>query len=218
MTADGRMGGWPVRALAVAILWLTAHPANRLAAQVSFHVALGARFSSTMVHDSLVTGFDLRPALAPALLVSARDELRPGWSADVTLDVSPSGLRRHENSGTFDAGSFTTVAFTVGLRRHVARGVSTRVGVGGMRYLADQSGVFREGSGGIFPLGSVAATYAPALPFAQKHQLEIEVRYDIHKFLTPALRTEGFTSGRPVHRVAVIVRMGWGGGVGSPTP
>ncbi|HMJ59173.1 MAG TPA: hypothetical protein VK467_08555, partial [Gemmatimonadales bacterium] len=113
-------------------------------------------------------------------------------------------------SGSFDAGSFTTVAFTVGLRREFVPGVSARAGVGGLRYLADQTGVFREGSGGIFPLGSLAATYAVPLPFAQKHQLEVEARYDIHQFITPALRTEGFNASRPVHRVAVLIRMGWG--------
>lgn len=186
-------------------------PSGRPAAQVSFHVAVGARYSSTLVHDSVVTPFDLRPALAPAFFVSARDELRPAWSADVTLDVAPSGMRRHESSGSFDAGSFTAVAFTVGLRRQFAPGLSARVGVGGLRYLADQTGVFREGSGGIFPLGSLAATYAAPLPFAQKHQLEVEARYDIHQFITPALRTEGFSASRPVHRVAILVRVGWGG-------
>ena len=205
-----RLGGWAVRGTTLIALFLTGYPPHRLTAQVSFHVALGARYTSTLVHDSLVTPFDLRPALAPALLVSARDELRPGWSADVTLDVSPSGLRRHESGGSFDAGSFTTFAFTVGLQRQFAPGASARVGVGGLRYLADQSGVFREGTGGIFPLGSVAATYAVPLPFAQKHQLEVEARYDIHRFITPALRTEGFSTSRPVHRVAVLVRMGWG--------
>jgi hypothetical protein len=194
---------------------LTVYPSTRLPAQISFHVAIGARYSSTLVHDSVVTPFDLRPALAPAVLVSMRDELRPGWSADATLDVSPSGLRRQEGGGSFDAGSFTAFAFTVGLRRHFGPGASARVGVGGMRYLASQTGVFRDGSGGIFPLGSVAATYALPFPFAQKHQLEVEARYDIHQFITPALRTEGFTSSRPVHRIAVLVRAGWGGGGGS---
>jgi hypothetical protein len=193
-------------------LLLSIVPSFPLSAQVSFHVALGARYSSTLVHDSVVTPFDLRPALAPAFLVSVRDELRPGWSADVTLDVAPSGMRRVESdgSGSFDAGSFTAVAFTVGLRRQFAPGVSARAGVGGLRYLADQSGVFREGSGGIFPLGSLAATYAAPLPFARKHQLEVEARYDIHQFITPALRTEGFNASRRVHRVALLVRMGWG--------
>jgi len=201
---DGMMVRWK------ALLLLSIVPSFQLSAQVSFHIALGARYSSTLVHDSVVTAFDLRPALAPAFLVSARDELRPGWSADVTLDVTPSGMRRHERSGSFDTGSFTAVAFTVGLRRQFAPGVSARAGVGGLRYLADQTGVFREGSGGIFPLGTVAATYAAPLPFAQKHRLEVEARYDIHQFITPALRTEGFSASRPVHRVAILVRMGWG--------
>ena len=203
----GRSGG---TATLLACIALTVCPSARLPAQVSFHVALGARYSSKLVHDSIVTPFDLRPALAPALLLSVRDELRPGWSADATLDVSPSGLRRHEGSGSFDAGSFTALAFTVGLRRQFAAGVSARLGVGGMRYAASQTGVFREGSGGIFPLGTVATTYTLPFPFARKYQLEVEARYDIHQFITPALRTEGFTASRPVHRAAILVRMGWG--------
>lgn len=214
MTVRG-LGGWAVRATTLVTLWLTGYPPTRLTAQVSLHLAAGVRYSSTLVHDSVVTPFDLRPALAPALLLSLRDELRPGWSADATLDVSPSRLRRHEGGGSFDAGSFTTFAFTVGLRRHFAAGASARVGVGGLRYLASQTGVFREGSGGIFPLGTVAATYALPLPFARKHQLEVEARYDIHQFITPALRTEGFGASRPVHRVAVLGRIGWGG-AGTP--
>lgn len=198
--------GRTVATLALAVwLMMTVWPSGRPAAQVSFHLALGARYSSTLVHDSVVTPFDLRPALAPALLLSVRDELRPGWSMDATLDVSPSGLQRHEGSGSFDAGSFTALAFTVGLQRQFAAGVAARLGVGGMRYAASQTGVFREGSGGIFPLATVAATYA--LPW---RQLEVEARYDVHQFITPALRTEGFTTSRPVHRAAILVRMGWG--------
>jgi hypothetical protein len=209
--SDGRTVG-PV--VVIACVVLAVYPPTRLTAQVSFHIALGARYSSTLVHDSLVTPLDLRPALAPALLVSLRDELRPGWSADATLDVSPSGLRRHETGGSFDVGSVTAVAFTVGLRRHFAPGASARLGVGGLRYLASQTGVFREGSGGVFPLGTVAATYAVG-----GHGLELEARYDVHQFITPALRTEGFSGSRPVHRLAILVRIGWrGGGSGAETP
>ena|SRR6267378_1789095 len=194
---------------------LTVYPSNRLAGQVSFHLAAGLRCSSSLVHDSVVTPFDLRPTLAPAFLVSVRDALRPGWSADVTLDVAPSGLRRHETGGSFDVGSITAVAFTVGLQRHFGAGASARLGVGGLRYAAKQTGVFREGSGGIFPLGTVAATYALPFPFARRRQLEVEARYDVHQFITPALRTEGFRGSQPVHRVAILMRIGWGGG-GTP--
>src|SRR6266850_6324527 len=105
MMAVRRLGGWAVRATALVTLCLTAYPPNRLTAQVSFHVAAGVRYTSTLVHDSVVTGFDLRPTLAPALLVSLRDVLRPGWSTDVTLDVAHSALRRHETGGSFDVGS-----------------------------------------------------------------------------------------------------------------
>ena len=211
MTPVRRLGGWSVRMAIPFLATLTVYPSNRLTAQASFHVALGARYSSTLVHDSIVTPFDLRPALAPALLLSVRDELRPGWSADATLDVSPSGLRRHEDGGSFDAGSFTAFAFTVGLRRHLGLGASVRLGVGGLRYAASQTGVFREGSGGIFPLGTVAATYALPFPLARRLQLEVETRYDVHQFITSALRSQGFTSSRMVHRIALALRAGRAG-------
>ncbi|MGH8570438.1 MAG: hypothetical protein ACREXU_21145, partial [Gammaproteobacteria bacterium] len=90
MTAVSRLVGWSVRATVLVAVALTGYPSNRLTAQVSVHLAIGARYSSTLVHDSVVTPFDLRPALSPTLHVTVRDELRPGWSADATIDVTPS--------------------------------------------------------------------------------------------------------------------------------
>ncbi|HEV8263481.1 MAG TPA: hypothetical protein VGQ06_00915 [Gemmatimonadales bacterium] len=215
MMADGRTGGRAVgRIIAIATV-LSVGPTVRLPAQVSFHFAAGVRYSSTLVHDSIAGPIDLRPALAPTLLLTVQEALSPGWSADATLDVSPSGLRRHETGGSFDAGSFTAFAFTVGLRRHVAPGLSARIAAGGLTYSAAARGVFREGSGGLFPLGSVAATYTPS--FGARRRLELEARYDVHGFITPALRTEGFRDSRLVHRVALLARVGWGGR-GEPTP
>jgi hypothetical protein len=191
---------------------LTAQPPNRLSAQVSFHISLGARFSSTLVHDSIVNGFDVRPAIAPALLVTVREELRPAWSVDGTLDVTPSSLRRHENGGSFEAGSVTTIAFTVGLRREISFGFSARAGIGALKYAAAETGLFREGSGGLIPLGSLATTYTPSI--GARRRLAFEARYDWHRFITPALRTQGFKDSRPVHRVALLVRLGWAPGKG----
>jgi len=45
--------------------------AGGLRAQLSLHAALGARYSSALVHDSIVAPFDLRPAMAPALAITA---------------------------------------------------------------------------------------------------------------------------------------------------
>ena len=195
--------------LLAGLLVLAVGPSGRLTAQVSFHVALGARYSSALVHDSIGTPVDLRPTIAPAFLVAARQVLNPRWSADITLDVAPSGLRRHETGGSFDAGSVTTAAFTVGLRRALPWGLSGRAGFGALRYLGASDGVFREGSGGLFPLGTLAVAIAP--PSLSRRRVELEARYDVHRFITPALRSDGFTGARPVHRLALLVRLGWGG-------
>ena len=197
-----------VAAVALLAVW----PSARLPGQVSFHISVGARYSTTLVHDSIVAGFDVRPALAPALLVTVREELRPAWSVDGTLDVTPSSLRRHESGGSFEAGSFTSLAFTVGLRREVSYGFSARAGIGALKYAAAETGMFREGTGGLMPLGTVAATYQPR--FGARRRLAFEARYDIHRFITPALKTQGFKDSRPVHRLALLVRLGWAPGKG----
>ena len=195
-----------------ALALLAVCPSTHLPAQVSFHISVGARYSTTLVHDSIVTGFDVRPAIAPALLVTVREELRPAWSVDGTLDVTPSSLRRHENGGSFEAGSATAIAFTVGLRREISYGFSARAGIGALKYAAAETGMFREGTGGLMPLGTVAATYQPS--FGARRRLAFEARYDIHPFITPALKTQGFKDSRPVHRLAVLVRLGWAPGKG----
>jgi hypothetical protein len=212
---DGRPDGLTGRTLILMAL-LAVGPSDRLAAQVSFYVSIGARYTTTLVHDSVVQPFDLRPAIAPALLVTVREELKPGWSVDGTIDVTPSSLRRHEGNGTFDAGSFTALAFSVGVRREITAGLSARAGIGALKYAAGQTGVFREGSGGLFPFGTVAATYTPS--FGAQRRLAFEARYDLHRFITPAMRTQGFTDSRPVHRVALLVRLGWAAGTRQSTP
>ncbi len=45
---------------------LTAGPPDRLTAQASFSASLGARYTTTLVHDSIVAPFDVRIGLSPA--------------------------------------------------------------------------------------------------------------------------------------------------------
>ena len=146
--------------------------------------------------------------MAPVLTLTARYQLEPRLSTDVTFDLAPSGLRRREQGTWFDAGGFTTVAFTVGLQRTITGIFSARAGVGALRYVADKGGVFREGSGGLLPIGTLGVVIAPR--FGERRHLEIEARYDVHRFHTPALRSEGFLGSRAVHRIAVLARIGRG--------
>ena len=182
---------------------LTVFPPNRLTAQVSVRASLGARFSTALVKDSIVVPIDLKPAIAPALLLSVRDDFQGSYTGDFTLDVSPTKLKREESGASADAGSVTTVAFTLGLRRDLHAGVAARLGLGGLVYLTDNTGVFAQGNGGVFPLIALGASYAPT--FAAQHRLEVALNYDIHRFMTPTLRTTGFPNPRPVHRLALVV-------------
>ena len=188
---------------------LAVGPSGRLAAQVSFHVSLGARYTSTLVHDSIVAPVDVRPAVGPTLAVTVVDRTGRAWTPDVTLDVSWGSLQRHESGTSSRINSLTTLAFTVGVRHAIYDGLSIRAGAGGIKYFpGEQTGIFRNGSG-IAALGALAIDWAPGV--AARRGLGITARYDAHRFLTSALRTAGFTEPRLVHRVAVGVRARLGG-------
>jgi hypothetical protein len=138
------------------------------------------------------------------LLVDVRDDFPGPWAADALLDLSHAGLRRVERDSTVAIGSFTTIALTFGLQRDLNSRVNARVGFGGLAYAASKSGVFASGSGGIIPLIALGATYRP--PFGSRRGLELGVQYDVHRFITPALRDDGFNHPHVVHRLALAVR------------
>jgi hypothetical protein len=194
------------------LLLLTAPPPDRLTAQVTLRAAAGLRYASTLVHDSIGTPFDVRPALAPEIALSATTRLDDPWSAVVTLDVSRSELERHDQDGsTADLGGVGTLALTVGVGRRLGRRFDAEASIGGLIYLpGSDSGIFAQGTGGLTALGALGFTYAPLGGAWRK--LAMRTRYDLHRFLTPTLRNEGFPSGRFVHRVALGVEWAVRGG------
>ena len=174
-----------------------------LSGQVGLHVSAGARYSATLVHDSIVSGFDVRPGIAPVLAVSAVLPGHRGWSGEATLDVSWSTLSRHENGTTTSLGGLGAVSFAVGLRRQIIAALGARVTAGGLKYLpANESGVFRGGAGEVYPVLGVAVDYR--LPFGPG--LTLDARADAHQFSTRALRDAGFVERRMVPRVTLAVR------------
>ena len=185
------------------ILASAAGPSGRLAGQLSLHASLGARYSTTLVKDSVVVPIELQPTLAPVVQLSVRDAFPGPWTGDATLDISHAGLDRRESDSSVSAGSATNVALTLGLRRSLGHGVAARLGFGGLIYSASAPGVFNNGNGGLMPLVSLTGAYAP--PIAASHGLEVSVQYDLHRFMTPALRSIGFNRPRPVHRIAIAV-------------
>ncbi len=185
---------------------LVAGSATHLTAQTSFHATLGVRYTSSLVHDSIVTPLDVRADLAPALTGAVDLPLSGPWKLELLADVSTSPVRRH------DAGGFTapitrvwTVGVAVGLRRRLRAWLEGRGAVGGMKYLPAASvGVFSSGSGGVIPFGSLAFDAAPEI--LSHRRLAVEIGGDLHRFLTPALRNAGFTESRVVYRVTAGLR------------
>ena len=181
----------------------TVWPSGRLAAQLSARLSLGARYSTPLVRDSLVAPIDLRTAIAPALAIGVRDAMRGPWSFDGGLEFSRATLDRQESGTSTDIGSVSIVALTVGLRRVLRPDVAAKLAFGGLVYRGNSTGVFANGNGGLFPLVSLGASYLPKIGAARA--LELGLQYDLHRFITPALRNVGFNKARPVHRIALTV-------------
>jgi len=192
-------------------LVLAAAPPSPLTAQVTIQPPIGLRYTTTIVHDSIVAPFDLRPAMAPALAITATSRTAAPWAAQATFDFSTSSLQRHDAGATADLGRVSTLAVTVGVQRRLPAGLAAAARVGGLKYLpADDTGIFRSGTGGVLALAGAALSYAPPGAVAGPWRFGVEARYDMHRFITPALRAEGFTSGRVVHRIALALEAGWG--------
>lgn len=178
----------------------------RLPAQVSLSFSAGVRYTSSLVRDSIVTPLDLQPALAPVVAGIVGFPLNGPWRVEAVVDVGSSELRMHETGGsTTDVTRLTTLGFGVGLRRRFHPWLAGRFAVGGITYLpAGDVGMFRDGTGGLAPFGQVTVDLAPAI--AARHHLAIELQGDVHRFLTPALKADGFTDSRLVYRIALGIR------------
>ncbi|MFN2571855.1 MAG: hypothetical protein ABR537_09640 [Gemmatimonadales bacterium] len=176
----------------------------RLFGQISLSGIVGARYTSTLVRDSVVTSFDVRPAIGPSIALAMSEQSRTGWTPGAALDISWAALQRHDSAGATKINSLTTIAFTVGLQRTLSRQLAARVGVGALKYLpGERAGLFRSGSG-IAALGMAGLDWTPAVTAARG--IGLSLRYDAHRFTTAALRSEGFTAPRLVHRIAIGVR------------
>jgi hypothetical protein len=187
-------------------------PLARLPAQVSVHLSAGARYTTTLVSDSIVTNFTVRPAIGPAvaLTIGTPIDTTGQWNVEAIIDWSHGDLVRHNQDGSTQAlGGLGTIGVSVGMRRRWSSWLSARASVGGLKYLpGSETGIFSLGSGSLFALGGLAVQAEP--PFGARWGLAVETRLDLHRFITPALRAEGFQDSRPVVRVALGVRAGLG--------
>jgi hypothetical protein len=185
---------------------LTAFLPDHLTAQVSLHATVGARYTSPLVHDSIVVPVDVQPAVGPALALAISQRSSSPWTPDANLDVSWSSLQRHEGGITSKFNSVTTIAFTVGVRREIAHGLTARAGFGAIKHLPrEEVGMFRAGTG-LWAVGTASLYWTPAAA-GVAHDIGLSLRYDVHRFSTAALHADGFTSTQLVHRLSLGIGM-----------
>lgn len=202
--------GWtvgPAVALGAAALFLVTLPPDRLSAQVSVHLSAGARYTSTLVHDSIgANRIDAGLGIGPAFTLSVGTPLDERWSVEALLDFSTSGLEPSFGGATTDLGAVGTLAFAVVVRRTIVGPLTGQAGIGVLKYLpSEDQGIFRSGTGAPAALATLGVAYR--LPITTRYSLALEARYDAHRFTTPALAEAGFEP-RWVHRVAVAARGG----------
>jgi hypothetical protein len=176
----------------------------RLPAQLAFTFSAGVRYSTVLVHDQIVTPFAVRPALAPAFALTAALPLDPPWHVAAVFDLSTSEVRREDQDGsTQPITHLSTAALGLGLTRSLKPWLSGSLRIGVLKYFPSQDlGLFQDG-GPYFPFAQVAFDFRP--PFASRYGVGLEVRADAHKFITDALRVEGFSDARPVARWALAL-------------
>jgi hypothetical protein len=183
-------------------------PTIPLQGQVVIHTAVAARYTSTLVHDSIVAPLDVRADIAPSLTAGAELPLTGPWRLDLLVDVSTSPVRRHLADGSSaPITRLWMLEVGIGLRRQLKPWLMGRLAVGALKYLpASSIGLFRDGVS-ITPYGALAFDIAPPPPHGAPHGLALEVAGDVHRFLTPALRNDGFVDPRLVYRLSAGVRV-----------
>jgi hypothetical protein len=187
--------------LCAAVVAAAAAP-DSAAQEVTVHLAVGARAATTLVHDSIVVPIVVRARPGPAVALGADLALDSTWTARLTLDAAWNALAGHAaGAPTSELGTIRTVAATLTLHRRLRRGLHGGLTVGVLGYGGGR-GPLARGGPGLTAAGGALLRYEPK---RAGRRFALEARYDVHRFITPALRDVGFTASRPVHRLALLL-------------
>ncbi len=169
--------------------------------QARYSATLGFTAGTSLVEDRIGRSIRVAQRLAPTatLGVSFPVSARERAGVEVALGL---GSARIEETGlpTVDGPDFRTLAVTGGVEGPVLPGLSYRGGAGLLKYLPDDTGIFRRG-GPLLLLLTGGADYR--VPMSGRLGLVARLRYDYQRFSTGALESAGFTRSQDVHRLGL---------------
>jgi len=172
-----------------------------LSGQARYTATVGLTAGTQLVKDQIFQTVRVGQKLAPtatlgvSLPVSARE--RAGL--EVTFGF---GRTRIKESGLPEADGprYRTLSVTAGVQGPILDRLSLRASAGVLKYLADDSGIFRGGGPLLFLLGGGADF---RLPVRGAVGLIARLRYDYQRFSTNALEAAGFSRSQDVHRLGL---------------
>ena len=173
-------------------------------AQTRIAIHAGAIGSSTLVRDSIVQAFSVRPDIGPSIGFAVETTLNSRYRLAAGLGTTWGHLRRHQSGESPEVVPLSAWTPTVSLSRRIYRDLAACASIGAIIYRADRSAanLFRGGSS---PMPIVGLGVRADRPIAGGLQLSLFLGYDVHRFSTPALADADFNGQRPVHRLSASV-------------
>ncbi len=175
------------------------------AAQVRVHVGLGVLAGTDLVHDSLATAVAVRPDPGIAVALGIDTPLNETYRLGIEVQAERGTLALH---GTSTVGVTTLTVWRPALR--LSRDLSRRVGVhavlGALIYAPSQrTGTLFQDGMTPEPVVGVGITLRHQL--GARLALGVALDYDVHRFTTNALTSQGFSGASTVQRVALTLRL-----------
>jgi hypothetical protein len=192
-----------MRLICLALIALPLAAVLPLQAQADYYARLGVTGSTELVQDRVIQDIEVRPSLAPTLVLGASLPFAPTYRAGLEASLTTSGYHTQELDVDSDLGTLRTVSMILGLDGPVAGRLGWRGGVGVIRYWPTESkGIFLRGGSIRFLIGA-GVDYRP--PVMSRWDLMLSLRYDFHRFTTEELKARSFTGGQGVQRVSASV-------------
>jgi hypothetical protein len=189
--------------LICAVLIVLPAAASTSHAQADYYARLGLTGSTELVRDRLFQEIEVRPGLAPTLVLGAALPFAPAYRAGLEATLTTSGYDVREQDTDSDLGTLRTIGLVLGIDGPVMGRLGWRGGFGLIRYLPSQEeGIFLQGGSTRFLVGG-GIDFRPAL--MRKWDLMLSLRYDFHRFTTEELDARRFTGSQGVQRISASI-------------
>lgn len=171
-----------------------------LEAQSDYYARIGVTGGTALMQDRIVEEIEVRPSLAPTLVLGGNLPIAPRYRAGLEVALSTSGYHSTEGGTDTDLGTLRTGSVTLGLDGPITTSVRWRGGIGLISYWpSEERGIFLSGGTTRF-LAGAGIDYRR--PIMAKWDLMASLRYDVHRFTTDELRARGFGQNQGVQRVS----------------